>query len=71
MAAHVYYASMDQINHLINTSGYPRWLVILCLALAAVVGVWVLAKVLKWTLLVVFFLVIVVVVLSGLFWLFG
>jgi hypothetical protein len=62
---------MDQINHLINTSGYPRWLVILGLVLAAVVGVWVVAKVLKWTLLVGLCIVIIVVVLSGLFWLFG
>jgi hypothetical protein len=62
---------MNQINHFINTSGYPRWLVILCLGLAAVVGVWIAAKVLKWTLLVVLFVAIVVVVLGGLFWLFG
>jgi hypothetical protein len=62
---------MDHLNHLIDSTGYPSWLVILCLVLAAVVGVWVLAKVLKWTLLLAFGAFVVVLVLSGLFWLFG
>jgi hypothetical protein len=62
---------MDSINHLINSTGYPRWLVIVCLGLAAVVGVWALAKILKWTLLLFLFAMIVVLVLGGLFWLFG
>ncbi|HZL46681.1 MAG TPA: hypothetical protein VFC28_10675 [Opitutaceae bacterium] len=65
---------MDYINHLIDSLaayGYPRWLVILGVGLAAVVAVWVLAKVLKWTLFLVLGALIIVVVLGGLFWLFG
>jgi hypothetical protein len=65
---------MDYINHLINSlaaEGYPRWLVMLGIGLAAVVVVWVLAKLLKWTLLLMFGALVVVVVLVGLFWLFG
>jgi hypothetical protein len=65
---------MDYINHLINSltaEGYPRWLVILGIGLAAVVVVWVLAKLLKWTLLLMFGALVVVIVLVGLFWLFG
>ena len=62
---------MNYLNHLINSTGYPRWLVILGVGLAAVVAVWVLAKVLKWTLFLVLGALIIVVVLGGLFWLFG
>jgi hypothetical protein len=45
--------------------------VILCIGLVAVVAVWVLAKALKWTLLLAFGVLVVLLVLSGLFWLFG
>jgi hypothetical protein len=62
---------MNHLNDLINTSGYPRWLVILCIGLVAVVAVWLLAKVLKWTLLLAFGVLVVLLALSGLFWLFG
>jgi len=65
---------MDYINHLINSVtalGYPRWVVLLGFGLVAVVAVWVLAKVLKWTLLLMFGALVVVIVLGGLFWLFG
>ena len=65
---------MDYINHLIDSLaayGYPRWLVILGVGLAAVVVVWVLIKAVKWTLLLAFGALVVVLVLSGLFWLFG
>jgi len=65
---------MDSINHLINSMtayGYPRWLVILGVGLAVVVAVWVVAKVLKWTLFLVLGALVVVVVLGGLLWLFG
>jgi ABC-type transport system involved in cytochrome bd biosynthesis fused ATPase/permease subunit len=62
---------MNYLNHLINSTGYLRWLVILGVGLAAVVAVWVLAKALKWTLLLAFGAIVVVLVLSGLFWLFG
>jgi len=65
---------MDAINHLIDSlaaQGYPRWLVITGLGLAAVVAVWVLAKLLKWTLLLALGALVVIVVLFGLFWLFG
>ena len=46
-------------------------LVLASTGLAAVVAVWVLAKALKWTLLLAFGAIVVVLVLSGLFWLFG
>jgi hypothetical protein len=62
---------MDIINQLTISTGFPRWLVILSGVLIAVVVVWVLAKVLKWTLVLVFAALVVVLVLGGLVWLFG
>jgi hypothetical protein len=63
---------MDYINRLLAPfAAYPRWLVLLCFGLAVVVAVWIVAKALKWTLLLVIGAVVVVVVLGGLLWLFG
>lgn len=62
---------MEYINRLVISTGYPRWLVILCVGLAVVAGVWVLAKMLKWTLLIAFGILIVVLFLFGLLWLLG
>jgi len=63
---------MDYINHLLAPfAAYPRWLVYLCAGLAVVLAVWIVAKVLKWTLYVVLFAVVVVVVLGGIFWFIG
>ena len=63
---------MQYINHLLAPfAAYPRWLVYLCLGLAVVIVIWILAKLLKWTFLVVVFAVVLVIALAGLFWLFG
>lgn len=35
---------------LANLDAYPRWFVALCLAVVAMVAVWLLVKILKWTL---------------------
>jgi hypothetical protein len=40
---------------------YPRWFVVACLTIVAAVGLWILVKVLKWTL----YLLIAVVLLGG------
>jgi hypothetical protein len=44
-----------------SLAAYPRWLVVACLTILAAAGLWVLAKVLKWTL----YLVIALVLLGG------
>jgi len=63
---------MDTLNRLLAPfAAYPRWLVYLCLGLAAALAVWIVARALKWTLLLVIGAVVVVVVLAGLLWFFG
>jgi hypothetical protein len=63
---------MDSINRLLAPfAAYPRWLVLLCFGLAVVAVVWIVARALRWTMLLVVGAVIVMVVLAGLFWLFG
>lgn len=42
---------------------YPQWLVVGCLTLVAAVGLWLLAKLLKWT---IYLLVAAVLVIGGL-----
>jgi hypothetical protein len=59
---------MDDIHHLLAPlAAYPRWLVITCLVLVAVAGLWVLTKVIKLT----FFLVLAGVVLLAVLVAFG
>lgn len=48
----------------VDLSAYPRWLVVLAATLLAAAILWVLMKLLKWTL----WLLIIVVLLAGSFW---
>jgi predicted MFS family arabinose efflux permease len=63
---------MDYINRLLAPfSAYPRWLVYLCFGLAVVLAVWIVGKLLKWTLYLVVGAVVIAVILVGLFWFLG
>ena len=41
---------------------YPRWLVITCAVLVGVVALWIVVKLLKWTLILLFTLILLVIV---------
>jgi hypothetical protein len=45
-----------------SLSGYPQWLVMACLTVVAVVAIWLVAKLLKWSL----YLLMVLVLIGGL-----
>ncbi|MFI5356061.1 MAG: hypothetical protein ACHQ4G_01875 [Opitutales bacterium] len=47
--------------YLDSLAEYPRWFVVACLALLAAVGLWVAAKILKWTL----YLLIAAILIGG------
>jgi hypothetical protein len=47
-----------------DLSGYPQWLVVLAGTLAAVLVIWILMKLLKWTLWILLFCVLV----GGVLW---
>jgi hypothetical protein len=51
-------------TYFIDLSAYPRWLVVLVATCVVVVALWILMKVLKWTL----WLLIIGVFLGGLAW---
>lgn len=44
-----------------SLAGYPQWLVMGCLTVVAVVGIWLVAKLLKWSL----YLLMVLVAIAG------
>lgn len=53
---------MESLPPYLESMGeYPRWFVVFCLTVVVAVGLWVLVKVLKWTL----YLLIAVVLLGG------
>ena len=54
-----------------NLSAYPRWLVASCAIVVALTALWVLGKVLKWTLYVVVSLAAIAVIGTGLWWWMG
>jgi hypothetical protein len=63
---------MDSLPHLLEPlAAYPRWLVVVCGVLAAVVVVWVLAKLAKWALILVVAAAVVLGVLLVVSWLLG
>ena len=65
-------AGMEFVNRMLAPfAAYPRWLVYLCLGLAVVLAVWLVGKALRWTILVVVYVVVVLAILGGLLWLFG
>lgn len=55
----------------LDLSTYPPWLVVLAGTLLAVVGIWVLMKLLKWTLWLLLFAVLIGGLLWSLLLLFG
>ena len=63
---------MEQINHLLEPlAAYPRWFVIACLVLVAVGGVWLLAKLVKWALLLALGIGLLLLILVAVAWLLG
>jgi hypothetical protein len=50
---------------------YPRWLVITSTVLAAIAVLWVVAKLLKWTLIILFSLTVVAIVAGAILWWLG
>jgi hypothetical protein len=63
---------MDDIHRLLAPlAAYPRWLVIACLVLVAVAGLWVLAKVIKLTIYLVVAGVVLLAVLVAFGWFLG
>ncbi len=53
--------SLPPTTLLDSLAAYPRWFVALCTTIVVVVGIWLLAKVLKWSL----YLLMVVVLIAG------
>ena len=54
---------MDSLPPFLDSlSDYPRWFVVGCATIVAAVGLWMLAKALKWTL---YLLVAVIVIMGG------
>jgi hypothetical protein len=63
---------MDDLHRLLAPlAAYPRWLVIGCLVLVAVAGLWVLAKVIKWTIFLVLASVVLLAILIAFGWFLG
>lgn len=53
---------MDSLPPFLDSLGeYPRWFVVACVTLVAAVGLWMLARALKWTL----YLLVAVIVIAG------
>jgi hypothetical protein len=63
---------MDDLHQLLAPlAAYPRWLVLTCLVLAAVAGLWLLGKVIKLTFFLVLAGVVILVVLIAVGWVLG
>jgi hypothetical protein len=64
--------NVDFIDQCVRQAAlYPRWLVITSTVLAAIAFLWIVAKLLKWTLLLLLTLVIVAVVGGLILWWLG
>jgi hypothetical protein len=50
---------------------YPRWLVVTSTVLAGIAVLWIVAKLLKWTLLLLFTLLVVAIVGGAILWWLG
>jgi hypothetical protein len=63
---------MELIHRLLAPlAAYPRWFVIPCLVVVALAAVWLLAKLIKWTLALLLAAVVIVAILAAVAWLFG
>lgn len=60
----VLFAQAVTNTYFIDLSAYPRWLVVLVGTLVAALFIWILMKLLKWALWILFFVVLV----GGVFW---
>ncbi len=62
----------EQIQAIIqNLAAYPRWLVASCGIIVALAGLWIVGKLLKWTLYVMLTLAMIAVVGGGVYWWMG
>ena len=52
-------------------AAYPRWFVVTCLVLVALAAVWLLAKLVKWTLTLLIAAVVLLLILAAVAWLMG
>ena len=50
---------------------YPRWLVITCTAIALALILWIVAKLLKWSVLLLLALIVLTVIGGAVLWCFG
>ena len=63
---------MDLIDQCIRQAAlYPRWLVVTCTVLTMIAFLWLVAKLLKWTLILLFTLTVVALVGGLLVWWLG
>jgi hypothetical protein len=60
----VWFAEVVTKTVFVDLSAYPRWLVVLVGTLIAALAIWILMKLLKWALWLLFFAVLV----GGVFW---
>lgn len=54
-----------------NLAAYPRWLVATCGIILALTSLWIVGKLLKWTLYVVVTLAMIAVIGGGVYWWLG
>jgi uncharacterized RDD family membrane protein YckC len=63
---------MELIERLLAPlAAYPRWFVITCLVLVALGAVWLLVKLIKWTLSLVLAAALLLLILAAVAWLLG
>jgi len=63
---------VDLIDQCVRQAAlYPRWLVVTCTVLAAIVVLWIVAKLLKWALIFLLALTVVAIVGGVLIWWLG
>ena len=60
----VLFADVVTKSYFVDLSAYPKWLVVLVVTLAAALVIWIMIKLLKWALWLLFFAVLV----GGVLW---
>jgi hypothetical protein len=64
--------SVDLIDQCVRQAAlYPRWLVVTCTVLAGIAALWIVAKLLKWTLILLLTFTVVAIVGGVLLWWLG
>jgi hypothetical protein len=64
LGGRVLFAEVTSRSYFVDLSAYPKWLVVLVGTLAAALVIWIMIKLLKWALWLLFFAVLV----GGLVW---